>query len=273
MSFCNLVRYGSKGTVPEKCTVHPSVRGTKHQSQTLILMYGNKRFHWDFRPIVTNPAPCWGIGCRPYTVFAAVLRIQDVYPGSWFLPIPDPGSKKGIKREGWKKICCYTFSCRHKFHKNEHYLIFEMLKKNIWANFQSSLTYGFGIRIQGSKRHRIPDPDPQHWFAGQVINSENQRANSFIPTLWSTPSVSCTCRQCVAPLGPCATCRAGPRAGRWPPAPPRRGRPPAHPANRGRSAAPAHRCAACRGSTRPPGPLHIQDLINTIKRQDNFSCS
>ena len=21
-----------------------------------------------------------------------------------------------------------------------------------------------GSRIQGSKRHRIPDPDPQHWF-------------------------------------------------------------------------------------------------------------
>ncbi len=25
-----------------------------------------------------------------------------------------------------------------------------------------------GSRIQGSKRHRIPDPDPQHWF--QVVN-------------------------------------------------------------------------------------------------------
>jgi hypothetical protein len=22
-----------------------------------------------------------------------------------------------------------------------------------------------GSRIQGSKRHQIPDPDPQHWFA------------------------------------------------------------------------------------------------------------
>ncbi len=90
----------------------------------------------------------------------------------------------------------------------------------------------------------------------------------------NTQSVSSsTCRQCVAPPGPCATCMAGPRAGRWPPAPPRRGRLPAHPANRGRWAAPAHRCAACRGSTRPPGPLHIQDLINKIKRQkDYFYC-
>jgi hypothetical protein len=22
----------------------------------------------------------------------------------------------------------------------------------------------FRIRVQGSKRHRIPDPDPQHWY-------------------------------------------------------------------------------------------------------------
>jgi hypothetical protein len=56
-----------------------------------------------------------------------------------------------------------------------------MLKKIIWANFQrivkklskiwvsdpgseirdSEKTYS-GSRIQESKRHRIPDPDPQH---------------------------------------------------------------------------------------------------------------
>jgi hypothetical protein len=65
-----------------------------------------------------------------------------------------------------------------------------VLKKKIWANFQRLIelftkkivkklfkiwswdpeseirdpekTYS-GSRIQGSKRHRIPDPDPQHW--------------------------------------------------------------------------------------------------------------
>jgi hypothetical protein len=62
--------------------------------------------------------------------------------------------------------------------------MFEMLKtKQIWANFQRSIElftqkiviklskYGFGIRdprsgIYGSKRHRLPDPDPdpQHCF-------------------------------------------------------------------------------------------------------------
>jgi hypothetical protein len=77
----------------------------------------------------------------------------------------------------------------HKFHKIENYLIFEKLKKKIWANFQRIIelftqkiatvlskiwvwdprsgihdtekTYS-GSRIQGSKKHRIPDPDPQH---------------------------------------------------------------------------------------------------------------
>jgi hypothetical protein len=72
-----------------------------------------------------------------------------------------------------------------------NYFIFEMLKKKIWANFQRIIElftqkivtnlskiwvwdpgseirdpekpYS-GSRIQGSKRHRIPDPDPQHWL-------------------------------------------------------------------------------------------------------------
>jgi hypothetical protein len=72
-----------------------------------------------------------------------------------------------------------------------------MLKKKMWANFQRTIQlftqkivthYALknmglgswirdprcrirdpekthsGSRIQGSKRHRIPDPDPQHWY-------------------------------------------------------------------------------------------------------------
>ncbi len=66
--------------------------------------------------------------------------------------------------------------CSHKFHNIENYFIFEMLKKKIWANFKALFLpkkYGFwirdpkkkysGSRIQGSKRHQIPDPDPQNW--------------------------------------------------------------------------------------------------------------
>ena len=57
--------------------------------------------------------------------------------GSWFLPIPDPGSRipdpgsKNSNREGWKKIFCHTFLCSHKFYKIENYFSFEVLKKKI----------------------------------------------------------------------------------------------------------------------------------------------
>jgi hypothetical protein len=84
-----------------------------------------------------------------------------------------------------------------------NYFIFEMSKKKIWANFQRIIelftqkivsrlskvwvsdpgseirdprsgiwdlekTYS-GSRIQGSKRHRIPDPDPQHCVFRSVL--------------------------------------------------------------------------------------------------------
>jgi hypothetical protein len=115
----------------------------------------------------------------------------DFYPSR----IPDLGSripdpKTAIKERGDKKIFCHTFLCSHKFHKIVNYFSFKVLKKKIWANFQRNIelytkklskkllkiwswdpgseirdpekTYS-GSRIQGSKRHRIPDPDPQHW--------------------------------------------------------------------------------------------------------------
>jgi hypothetical protein len=108
-----------------------------------------------------------------------VLRIRDVYPGSRILifthsgsRISDPGSRiqKQQQKTGVKKIGCPTFLFSHKFHKILHYFSFEVLKKKIWANFQRIIelfalkSMGLGSRIQGSKRHRIPDPDPQHWL-------------------------------------------------------------------------------------------------------------
>jgi hypothetical protein len=120
----------------------------------------------------------------------------DIYPSR--IPdlgsrIPDPGSKNSNKERGENFFFCHTFLYSHKFHKIENYFSFEVLKKKIRANFQriiellpkklsqSSQKYGFGIRdpgfgirirdpeitysgsrIQGSKRYRIPDPDPQH---------------------------------------------------------------------------------------------------------------
>ncbi len=109
-------------------------------------------------------------------------------PGSWFLPIPDPGSripdpgsripdprsKNSNKRQGWKFFFCQTIFCSHKFHKTEYYFIFDMLKKKIWSNFPriievftqkfspSPQKYGCGIRDPGSEirdpRSEIRDP-------------------------------------------------------------------------------------------------------------------
>jgi hypothetical protein len=125
-----------------------------------------------------------------------VLRIRDVYPGSRILifthpgsRIADPGSRipdpKIATKERGGKFVCHTFFCRHKFHKIEYYFIFEMLKKKIWANFQRIMEVFtqkivtkiwvwdpdprsgknlFRIPDPGVKRHRIPDPDPQHCF-------------------------------------------------------------------------------------------------------------
>jgi hypothetical protein len=113
-------------------------------------------------------------------------RIPDL--GSRIL---DPGSKNSNgKTRVEKKFVVIPFFGAINFTKF-NYFNFEMLNKKIWANFQriielftqklslSSQKYGFGIwdlrsgnrkkptpdprsRIQGSKRHRIPDPDSQH---------------------------------------------------------------------------------------------------------------
>ncbi len=118
---------------------------------------------------------------RPKIVFdylQLVLRIRDVYPGSWFLPIPDPGSrisdprsKNSNKREGWKKICCHNFLCSHKFHKIANYfsLFWSAEEKNLGQfskNFLpkklsiSSQKYGVGIRDPRSGIRKKPIPDP-----------------------------------------------------------------------------------------------------------------
>jgi hypothetical protein len=35
-------------------------------------------------------------------------------------------------------------------------------------------------RIQGSKRHRIPDPDPQHWFLSNFCDEIGEVINFFV---------------------------------------------------------------------------------------------
>jgi hypothetical protein len=115
----------------------------------------------------------------------------DFYPSR----IPGLGSRiqKQQQKRGVKKISCHTFLCSHKFHKLKIILVLKCWRKKFGPisknyktfypkNFVTKLSKiwvwdpGSGIRdpgsgknlfrtqIQGSKRHRIPDPDPQHWL-------------------------------------------------------------------------------------------------------------
>jgi hypothetical protein len=76
--------------------------------------------------------------------------------------IPDP--KIATKERGEKEICFYNFFEATKitklgqFTKNYKscHLVIKFSKIWVWEK-----TYS-GSRIQGSKRHRIPDPNPQH---------------------------------------------------------------------------------------------------------------
>jgi hypothetical protein len=97
-------------------------------------------------------------------------------PVSWFLPIPNPGSripdpKTATKERGEKKLLSYFF-CSHKFHKIEYYFVFDCWRKKFGPNFKElfkfspkklslrSQKYGFGIRDprSGKNLFRIPDP-------------------------------------------------------------------------------------------------------------------
>ncbi len=101
--------------------------------------------------------------------------------------IPDLGSriqKQQQKRGVTKNFLSYLF-LQPQISQIENYLILKTLRKNFGPIFKElynfllkkfslcSQKYRFrirdpektysGSRIQGSKRHRIPVPDPQHW--------------------------------------------------------------------------------------------------------------
>ncbi len=111
----------------------------------------------------------------------AVLRIRHVYPGSriLILPISEPGSrisdpKTATKETGETKFFVIPFYWATNFTKLNIILVLKCWRYKFGSIFKelynflpkklslSSQTYGFVI--QGSKRHRVPDPDPQHCY-------------------------------------------------------------------------------------------------------------
>ncbi len=136
-----------------------------------------------------------------YYLSLAVFRNADpgclsrilifTYPGS---PISDPGSRIQNKREVWHKICCHTFFVAtnskkfklfyfwnaEEFLKNYRTFVTKLSKIWVWDPGSEirdpEKTYsGSRIRVQASKRHRIPDPNPQHWSLGFLERGPSYR--------------------------------------------------------------------------------------------------
>ncbi len=90
----------------------------------------------------------------------AVLRIRNVYPGS----------KNRNKRDGWKKVCSETFLCSHKFPKNVNYVIFHVLKKKNWANFQRIVGLLIQKIVTKISTIWVWDLDPEKTYSGSWIH-------------------------------------------------------------------------------------------------------
>ncbi len=86
--------------------------------------------------------------------FLPVLWIRDVYPGFQIRLFFHPGSAS-------KNISILTPKKPKKFKK--WFLSSRRYDPGCSSRIRMLTFYPPGSRIQGSKRHRIPDPDPQHW--------------------------------------------------------------------------------------------------------------
>ncbi len=67
---------------------------------------------------------------------------------------------------GREKISCLTFFCCHKFHKIYFWRGTEIKCSQLTKNqvfFTQNLGWVSEIRIEGSKKHQMPDPDLQQW--------------------------------------------------------------------------------------------------------------
>ncbi len=130
--------------------------------------------------------------------YIAVLRIRDVYPGSWFFSIPSRiPDQKPQKRVAEKKFL--TFFCIQKFHK---ILIYDTLFLNRYRTQfvpidieskyalphncnKGSQNYGFGIiimafRIMGSGSESL---DPENTYHGSGSRGPKKASGSGSPTL------------------------------------------------------------------------------------------
>ncbi len=114
-----------------------------------------------------------------YWITNAVLRIWDVYPWSWFLPFPDPGSKNRNKREGWKNWLLYLFYS-HKFHKIE-FFFWNAYEKNL-ASFHRITELINKKFVTKLSKIRVWDPrsgiwDPEKPISNRGSGSRGQKGS------------------------------------------------------------------------------------------------
>ncbi len=168
-------------------TVRPGRR--KHFRWRLRRHFRVRLWWGSWRQQVPGLAPSYSPSLPPRERKKAVKNsVADPGCLSRILIFTHPGSriqKQQQKRGAKKKFVVLTLYVATNFTKLQIILVLKCWRKNLGQIFKellnflpqklslSSQKYGFGIRdpektysgsrIQGSKRHRIPDPDPQHW--------------------------------------------------------------------------------------------------------------
>jgi hypothetical protein len=107
------------------------------RQQKLFRRRRNWRNNWfapvEFRLFRTTPQRRKMLGILK----RAVWWIRDVYPGSWFLPIPDPGSKTATKERGEKKNFVIPFYVATNFTKLNIILVWSAEEKNFSKNYRT----------------------------------------------------------------------------------------------------------------------------------------
>ncbi len=153
-----------------------------------------------------------------------MLRIRDVYPGSWFLPIPDPGTripdpKTAIKERGEKKIYFHRFFGGTNFTKCKIILFLNCRRKKLGQILKNYRTFSQKVVTKLSKiwvwdpRSGIRDkpiPDPgsrgqkgtgfQIPDSGSRIRIRNSAAKfakknfNLLESLWPMSTVFSECK-------------------------------------------------------------------------------
>ncbi len=111
-------------------------KSLENLQQRLTRLYKECVKKWQNKEKVLQRTISWGrLTHRTiYQCCGSGMFILD--PGSWFLPISDPGSKNSYKREGWKKVVVIQFFVATNFKKCKIILFLNCWRKKFGPNFK-----------------------------------------------------------------------------------------------------------------------------------------